>query len=168
MTVAAPSGSSSLLILLGIMVFAISVVALVLFLRYRGSNDEYMFPSAEQIELSSKPTPAPTGEQKQATAPTQQEYTVHKPQPAPPKPQPAPSASRCEFCIIATSLSTYESADFKAASYRKSGYKSKVISGSNSRYHVTLGCYRTYDMAKQEQRKVQQDIKDAWIREVCK
>lgn len=159
-----------LLILLGVMVVIISALLLYLFLAYRGSNEESWMTPVEQ-NAAAMPAQVQPQQPVGAAAQPQQEphYIVHTPQqPAKTQPQPAASSPRCEHCIVATSLSTNEGAQHKAEQYRKLGYKSGVVNSGNNRYRVTLGCYRSSDAAKQELRKTQKFIKDAWVLEVCK
>ena len=163
------------LLLFGVMLFAISTLLLYLFLSHRHSKDDPAnpLPPSEQVAES-----APAVEAAPLQVP---QRIVHTPQPpaktptAAPKPQPqsppqpaAAPPSRCEYCVIATSLSTQESAVRKSNSYKQMGYKSEVIHSGSNRYRVALGCYRDGEAAKQELRKTQKFIADAWVLEVCR
>lgn len=159
-----------MLMLLGVMLVIISALVLYLFLSHGSSKSDDLFtpPTApsEVEQPAAQPQPAV------ATEPT--EYIVHTPPPAvkapapaAPKPQAAAASSRCEYCVVATSLSTEEGAQHKSQQYRDMGYKSTVVNSGNNRYRVTLGCYRTHDAARRELRKTQEFITDAWILEDC-
>jgi len=158
------------LILLGVMLVIISALLLYLFLRYRSGKDDLVssYASEQPAAAAAASTPPPQPQ-------PEPQRIVHTPlpatvQPAAPKqPQPAAAASpRCEHCVIATSLSTQEGARLKANAYRQMGYKAEVIHSGGNRYRVAIGCYRDAEAARQQQRKVRQQVKDAWVLEVCK
>ena len=159
------------LMLFGVMLVAISTLLLFLFLKHRHSKDDPTNPmqsSRQTAESTSAVEAAPLQEPQRIV------HTPQQPAKTPttaPKPQPQPattSSSRCEYCVIATSLSTQESAVHKSNSYKQMGYKSEVIHSGGNRYRVALGCYRDGEAAKQELRKTQKFIADAWVLEVCR
>jgi len=152
-----------------VMLFIISALLLYLFLNRNSKDDPTNPPLPTQ----------PTVITEEVAKPKEPQRIVHAPQQpakapaAAPKPQPQPqpaaaSSSRCEYCVVATSLSTYEGAKHKSNSYKQMGYKSEVIQSGNNRYRVTIGCYRDGEVAKQELRKTQKFISDAWVLEVCR
>ncbi len=172
-----------LLILLGIMVVVITVLALLFYLGSRSDNgDDWMTPvevSPVEVQVQQQLPAVPQVVESEVSAPQAEPQRVAQvPQQSPkvksvaPKKQqvttPSPSSSRCEYCVVANSFGTYEGAKQKSDSYRKMGYKSEVVSSSNNRYRVTLGCYASNDVAKLEQRKAQKLIRDAWVLEVCR
>jgi len=162
------------LILLGVMLFIISALLLYLFLNRNSKDDptnpQPPAPQEAVTEVVTKPQEPQrivhTPPQQPAKAPAKTPTAAPKPQP---QPQPAAaSSSRCEYCVVANSLSTHEGAKLKSNSYKQMGYKSEVIQSGNNRYRVTIGCYRDGEVAKQELRKAQKLISDAWVLEVCR
>jgi cell division septation protein DedD/nucleoid DNA-binding protein len=77
------------------------------------------------------------------------------------------TTSRCEFCTVVASFNTREGARIKAQRYKNMGYNARVVDSENNRYRVMLGCYSTYEAAKQGLVEAAKFVNDAWILEVC-
>ncbi|MDR0419259.1 MAG: SPOR domain-containing protein [Prevotellaceae bacterium] len=176
------SGKSSMgaisLIALAVMVALVVAIGLYLYLSGGENANNILDIDSENANEERITLSDPETSTKEYIVHTPKATTQSKPQAAPAatnsKPQQSTTASSAskqsvEFCIIVTSLNTRDAANKEAETYVKMGYKnSHVIDSGNSKFRVSVGCYKSYDAAKKELSIVQRFKQDAWILEVKK
>lgn len=174
---ASPAGKLSsfpLFVLFCIMLATIVALSLFFLLSPLRSKDtlEVLMAAPEGLEqefsadLPEHDAPEPSSDAKKQPA----SETTEVQQPAPPQEAEKPpqkAASRCEFCTVVASFNTREGARIKAQRYKNMGYNARVVDSDNNRYRVMLGCYPTYEAARQSLPEAAKFVKDAWILEVC-
>lgn len=115
-------------------------------------------PDSDEASLSTPENP-----------PAQHPVPAQQSAPPPEAEKPQQKASpRCEFCTVVASFNTREGARIKAQRYKDLGYSARVVDSENNRYRVMLGCYPTYEAAKQGLVEAAKFVNDAWILEVCR
>jgi flagellar basal body-associated protein FliL len=166
------------LIALAVMVALVVAIGLYLFLSGGKSTNNILDIDSENTNEERITLSDPEVSTKEYIVHTPKTTTQNKPQTAPAvansRPQQNTTASstskqNVEFCIIVTSLNTRDAANKEVETYIKMGYKnSHVIDSGNSKFRVSVGCYKSYDTAKKELNIVQRFKQDAWILEVKK
>lgn len=177
----------SLLILLGIIVVAISAMAMFMALNRSKSVQDFTLQAeaeAPQEEAYPELPPQDDEEEEQQQEEEEEEYPdeappakrvatpapvrASQPKPAAPRAS-APRQARCKYCIIVANFNTHEGARLKAERYKEKGYSAEVVADpEKGRYRVSLNSYPTHEAAKRHLNEGLQFAKDAWVLEVCK